>query len=314
MSDLLIALGGNAFARPPAPLTMAGQLAFAETLAARLLPEIAEVERLLFVHGNGPQVGHMLVRVEAALGQAYPLSLDVCVAESEGELGYVLVQALGNAWRTHGAPREICSLLTQVVVDAADPAFADPVKPIGRFLSADEAARLASAGMAVREDAAGRGWRRVVGSPVPRAVVELPVLARLLDAGVAVIAAGGGGIPVVERAGRLEGVEAVIDKDATAALLADALGFTTLVLLTDVPCAYLDFRAPLQRPLGTVTVSTLAAYAQDGHFAAGSMGPKVAAACAFVTHPARRAIICAPENLAAALAGQDGTRVKLGSE
>jgi len=307
-TDVLFALGGNAFAAGGARLTMQGQFAYAEAVAARLLPCVRNAARVLIVHGNGPQVGYILARAEAALGQAYAQPLDVCVAESEGELGYVLLQALRNAWRAQGLTREICALLTQVLVAADDPAFAVPCKPIGRVLAADEAARLRAAGIAVGEDP-GRGWRRVVASPVPRAVLELDSIARLLAAGVVVIAAGGGGVPVSERHGRVAGVEAVVDKDATAALLADALDLQTLVMLTDVVCAYTDFRTARERPIGRIGRERLAALAAAGHFAPGSMAPKVAAACTFVDRPGRRAIVCAPDNLTAALAGTDGTRV-----
>lgn len=308
-SDVLFALGGNAFASAGARLSMAGQFAYAEAVATTLLPCVRDAARVLIVHGNGPQVGQILARVEAALGQAYAQPLDVCVAESEGELGYVLLQALHNAWQAQGTRRELCALLTQVLVAADDPAFGAPVKPIGRVLDAAEAGRLHASGVAVGEDP-GRGWRRMVASPAPRAVLELDSIARLLAAGVVVIAAGGGGVPVREVAGRLVGVEAVVDKDATAALLADALALPTLVMLTDVHCACERFRTAEERPIGRVTRRRLAALAAEGHFAPGSMGPKIAAACAFVDRPGRRAIVCAPDNLAAALAGDGGTVVE----
>lgn len=307
--DLLLALGGNAFAAGGARLSMPGQFEYAETVAARILPCVQDAARVLIVHGNGPQVGQILARVEAALDRAYAQPLDVCVAESEGELGYVLLQALRNAWRARGVTRELCALLTQVLIAADDPAFADPVKPIGRFLAADEVARLRAAGIPVREDA-GRGWRRVVASPAPRAVLETSSIARLLAAGVVVIAAGGGGVPVMETDGRIAGVEAVVDKDATAALLADALALPTLVMLTDVPCAYEHYRQANERPIERIARTQLKELAAAGHFAPGSMAPKIAAACAFVDRPGRRAIVCAPDNLAAALAGASGTVVE----
>lgn len=306
----LVALGGNAFARPGVPLTSAGQVAFAADIAARLLPTLACAPRALLLHGNGPQVGHMLARVEAALDAAYAQPLDVCVAETEGELGYVLAQALINALRAAGYAREVVTLLTQVLVDAADAAFARPTKPVGGFHSAADAARLRAQGHALREDAAGRGFRRVVASPRPLAVLETSVITRLVDAGVLVIAAGGGGIPVREVAGRIEGVEAVVDKDASAALLAAALDFDTLLMLTDVPQACRDFGCAGEQGIGRITSAGLAVLAAAGHFAAGSMLPKVEAACAFVDRAARRAIICAPDNLEAALAGTAGTRVE----
>ncbi len=306
----LVALGGNAFARPGVPLTSAGQAAFAADLATRLLPSLTATSRALMLHGNGPQVGHMLARVEAARAAAYAQPLDVCVAETEGELGYVLAQALLNALRARGLAREVVTVLTQVLVDAHDPAFARPTKPVGGFHGPAEAARLRALGHVMREDPAGRGLRRVVASPRPLAVLETPSIARLVDAGVLVIAAGGGGIPVREVDGRLEGVEAVVDKDASAALLADALDFDTLLMVTDVPQACRDFGRPGEQGIGRTTPAELAALAAAGHFAAGSMLPKVEAACAFVDRAARRAIICAPDSLEAALAGTAGTRVE----
>jgi carbamate kinase len=306
----LVALGGNAFARPGVPLTSAGQVAFAANIATRLLPTLKASPRALLLHGNGPQVGYMLARVEAAPAAAYAQPLDICVAETEGELGYVLAQALINALRASGHEREVVTVLTQVLVDTADPAFAQPAKPVGGFHTAAEAARMRARGHAMQPDAAGRGFRRVVASPRPLAVLEAAVIARLVDARVLVIAAGGGGIPVREVAGRIEGVEAVVDKDASAALLANALDFDTLLMLTDVPQACRDFGRPGAQGIGRTTPAELATLAAAGHFAAGSMLPKVEAACAFVDRAARRAIICAPDNLEAALAGMAGTRVE----
>lgn len=308
---LLVALGGNAFARAGEALSSAGQSAFAHAVAARLWPALAAAPRTLVLHGNGPQVGYMLARVEAARREAYSQPLDVCVAETEGELGYLLVQALRNAARAAGSAREIVAVLTQVLVDAGDPAFARPAKPIGGFHDDEAAARLRAAGQTFAADPAGRGFRRVVASPAPRAVLESAVIARLVDAGVLVVAGGGGGIPVCERDGRLAGVEAVVDKDATAALLAAALGFDSLVLLTDVPAACRGFGGPQARPIGRVSPATLALLAAEGEFAAGSMLPKVEAAIGFVDRAGRRALICAPENLETALAGAAGTRVEL---
>ncbi len=307
--DVLFALGGNAFATADATLGIDTQLRFAEAVARRLAPAAACARRLLIVHGNGPQVGQMLVRVEASRGSAYSLPLDACVATSQGELGYVLLQALRNAWRAAGVTREICALLTQVSVDPADPALRMPTKPVGKVLDADEVARLRAAGAAVMQDA-GRGWRRAVGSPQPRAVLELSGIRLLLEAGVAVVAAGGGGVPVSEVGERVAGVEAVVDKDATAALLASALDLPTLVMLTDVPAAFVDFGTSRQRAIGHASPAQLQALAADGHCAPGSMLPKVEAACAFAARPGRRAIICSPDNLAAALVGEAGTLVR----
>lgn len=311
MSQRVVAvLGGNAFAGPGGRLTMEGQLQFAQDALLHLQPLLQPDTRLLISHGNGPQVGQILTRVEAALEQAYAIPLEVCVAESEGELGYVLEQSLHNVLADCGVRRPICTLLTQVVVAESDPAFAEPTKPIGVFYDQSAADELRQRGFAVREDA-GRGFRRVVPSPEPHEIVELEILRMLFDAGVIAIAAGGGGVPVVRRDGKLTGVEAVIDKDLTAALLADQLGADTLIILTDVPCAYRYFRSARQQAIGRIRVDDARRLIAEGHFAAGSMQPKVEAAARFAARAGRRTIICNPPLLAGALRGAAGTIVAL---
>lgn len=309
MKRVVAVLGGNAFASSDGPLTMEGQIEFAHHAARQLLPLITEDTQLLISHGNGPQVGHILRRVEAALGQSYRLPLDVCVAESEGELGFVLGQALRNVLHEQGIPRDVISLLTQVEVSGDDPAFGHASKPIGPFLDHEHAEQLRATGSAVVEDA-GRGYRRVVPSPKPRRILELDAIRVLLEAGQIVIAAGGGGIPVVHDQGRLVGVEAVIDKDSTAALLADQLDAETLVIVTCVPSAYLFYNSDRQQPISQVTPAQLKAWLDEGHFAPGSMRPKVEAAIRFTSKPGRRAIICDVESLPAALIGKASTIIE----
>ncbi len=311
---VVVVLGGNAFAPPGAPLTMAGQFRFAEEALGALGPLLSPATQLVVGHGNGPQVGHMLVRVEESLGKAYALPLEVCVAESEGELGYVLAQTLGNLCRARGAPRAIASLLTQVEVDAADPAFGRPDKPIGPFYDAAQAEALRAKGFEVRQDA-GRGYRRVVPSPEPRAIVDVEIVERLVSMGAVVIAAGGGGIPVARAAdGSLHGIDAVIDKDLTAALLAARLGADLLVILTGVDAAYVGFGSPSARRLARARPGEVRALAAQGHFAPGSMGPKMEAAARFASAPGRRSIVCDPASLALALEGRAGTTVSLDEE
>jgi carbamate kinase len=305
---VVVALGGNAFAAAGRPLTMAGQFEFAQRALRELAPLIGDGSELLLSHGNGPQVGHMLARVERSLGAAYAVPLEVCVAESEGELGYVLLQSLHNVLAEAGLRRPVVSLLTQVRIAADDPAFGRPTKPVGPFYDEARALSLAGQGYAVAPDA-GRGWRRVVPSPAPLEVLDLDVIAALLSLGVLVVAAGGGGIPVVEEAGRLRGVDAVIDKDATAALLAARLGAELLVILTGVACAYRDFGSPRQAPLPVLTPAQAERLLAEGHFAPGSMGPKIEAALHFARETGGRALICDPPSLAAALAGRAGTRI-----
>jgi carbamate kinase len=306
---VVVALGGNAFAPPGAPLTMAGQFAFAKVALGALAPLLDSSTELFLAHGNGPQVGHMLIRVEEALGKAYALPLEVCVAESEGELGYVLSQTLGNVLRERGTPRPIASLLTQVVVDEDDPAWSRPDKPVGPFYEATQAQALRAKGFALAEDA-GRGFRRVVASPQPLEIVDCGVIDALLSLGVVVIGAGGGGVPVVRgESGMLRGVDAVIDKDLSAALLAELLSADLLVILTGIDAAYRDFGTSQATPLPRLTPTEARALAAQGHFAPGSMGPKVDAAARFAAWGGR-AVICDPPSLPAALEGRAGTTLE----
>jgi len=308
-SRIVVVLGGNAFVRPGEPLTMRGQFDFAQSAMARLVPLLEDDRSLVITHGNGPQVGHILTRAEKALGKAYAIPLEVCVAESEGELGYVLEQSLYNVLAERGSRRPIATLLTQVVVDESDPAFANPTKPIGPFYSREQADELASHGFSVREDA-GRGFRRVVPSPRPREIIGVQVIEQLLDDGIVVIAAGGGGIPVVRRDEHLHGVEAVVDKDLSSALLGIALDARLMVILTGVPCAYRDFNTPRQLPIGRIGISQARTLLEEGHFAPGSMRPKVEAAIQFAERPGARAVICDPASLEAALDGESGTIIE----
>ena len=275
---LVISLGGNAFVRADGDITMAGQFEFAARTLAPLKALLAGATELLVTHGNGPQVGYILTRVEEALGKAYALPLEVCVAESEGEIGYVLQQTIHNL--TAGQ-RPVTTLLTQVEVDAADPGFQRPDKPIGPWFEPDHCTALARAGIPLVRDSGGRG-RRVVASPQPLRVVETEIIRQLLQLGIVVIAAGGGGIPVIRRDGVLEGVEAVVDKDRASALLAEEVGATQLLLVTGVTNACTDFGTDRQQPIGRIGAEALAELATRGHFPAGSMGPKVEAAIQYV--------------------------------
>ncbi len=305
---IVAVLGGNAFVAPGEPLTMDGQWRFAREAMEQLAPLLDRHAQLLLSHGNGPQVGHMLTRVEAAAGRAYRQPLEVCVAETQGELGYVLQQALQNAMARRGLSRACVALLSQVEVSADDPAFAKPTKPIGGFFTADQARLLREQGFSMAEDA-GRGWRRVVPSPAPKQILELAVIRRLLDEDVVVIAAGGGGIPVVRRDDGWTGVEAVVDKDQTGALLAVAVNADRLIILTDVPCVYRQFRSSRPEPLANLTVAEARRLADAGEFAAGSMLPKMEAAIHFAETTGREALICNPRNLAESLLGRAGTHV-----
>jgi carbamate kinase len=260
---------------------------------------------LVVTHGNGPQVGDLLLGLEAS--GRLP-SLDVLDAQTEGSLGYALQQSLGNALGRAGLARDVASLVTQTVVDAHDPAFSDPTKPVGPFYSGDRAQALAAErGWKLVEDA-GRGFRRVVPSPQPLEIVEWRAIRALARAGVVTVSVGGGGIPVVRLwDGSLRGVEAVVDKDRASSLLARKLEADLLVIFTAVPEVLLDFRRPGERPLRRLSVAEARAHLAAGQFAAGSMGPKVEAAAAFTVATSNPAIITSPERLLDALVGTSGT-------
>jgi carbamate kinase len=307
MSDtLVISLGGNAFARAGEDMSMAGQFAFAADTLAPMAGLLNGERRVLITHGNGPQVGYILTRVEQALGKAYALPLEVCVAESEGEIGYVLQQTIHNL--THGQ-RPVATLLTQVLVAADDPAFSHPTKPVGPWFDSEQAEILAVAGIPMVYDSLGRG-RRVVASPAPLAIVEIDVIRQMLELGITVIAAGGGGIPVVAKDGSLQGVEAVVDKDLATAMLATGIGANQMVLVTGVPGVYRNFDSAGASLLARTDPLELEQLAREGQFPAGSMGPKVQAAIQYVRATGKRAVICQPADLADAIAGRAGTVIE----
>jgi len=306
---LLVAIGGNATHPDDIRGTTEEQETVAEDAANALLPLIKSRNRLLVTHGNGPVVGKILLRMMLTRDAIPPMRLDVCVAHSQGGIGYILIQALENAMRRAGVERQAACVVTQVKVDAGDPAFRSPSKPIGPFFSEREAREFESKGWEMMEDA-GRGWRHCVPSPEPREVINLHVIEALLAAGTVVIAGGGGGIPVVRDAhGDWQGVQAVIDKDLTSALLAASLRIPDLLILTSVERVAVDFGKPQQRFLSEVSLSELKTLQRAGHFARGSMGPKVEAAIRHLEAGGRRAIIGPLGGAAAALAGETGTHV-----
>jgi carbamate kinase len=295
---LVVALGGNALLRRGEPAEAATQRAHVRDAASALAALAAEHE-LVITHGNGPQVGLLALETDAYKAVA-PYPLDILGAESQGMIGYLLVQALAGELPV----RELVALLTQVVVDHDDPAFSQPTKPIGPVYNEAEARRLAAAhAWTVARD--GDHFRRVVPSPDPREIVELQSVARLLDAGAVVICAGGGGVPVVRAGSHLKGVEAVIDKDLTAALLAEGLRADRLLMLTDVPSVVRDWDSPEAEPIPSATPAELRRLT----FATGSMGPKVEAACRFVERSGGQAAIGALSELADVATGAAGTQV-----
>jgi carbamate kinase len=305
---VVVAIGGNALA--PAGLgDFAGQEERAQQVADAAVGLVGSDRRLLMVHGNGPQVGALAMAQEAVAREVPPQPLFVLGAMTQGQLGYLLAQALGDALAQAGRPRQVAAVMTQVVVRPDDPAFGNPTKPIGPFFSEGRARRLARArGWDVIEDS-GRGWRRVVASPEPVEVVESPEIRRLLDAGEVVVACGGGGVPVARVGDELVGVDAVIDKDFAAALIGRLVGATSLLLVTGVEQVSLDFGTPEERPVERMTVAEARGYLADGQFPPGSMGPKIEAAAQFLEAGGREAIVTSLENIGAALAGDTGTRI-----
>jgi carbamate kinase len=299
----VIALGGNAMTGPDGSATPAVQRAALAVAAQAVAEVVATGVEVVLTHGNGPQVGNLLVKNEMAAAVVPPVPLDWCVAQTQATVGFTLADELDAALAARGLDRRTAALVTRTLVDADDPHFAAPSKPVGRYLPAAEAARFTALGQ-VWEDRGTRGWRRVVASPEPRSVVDAPAVAALVAAGYVVVCAGGGGVPVVAESDRpLHGVEAVVDKDLTAALLARELGADTLVVATDVPCVVLGFGTGTPRPLGRVTPAELRAHAAAGEFGSGSMGPKVEAALRFVEAGGARAVVTSLENITDAVTG-----------
>jgi len=316
LKSAVVAIGGNALIGAGERGTIDQEFAHARVIAHDVAAMVARGWRVVLTHGNGPQVGFILHRsaVTAAIAPELPgLALDYGVAETQGGLGYVLGNSLGNELRRLQRPEKVATLLTQTVVAADDPAFSRPTKPIGSFYSREESAHLARQhGWRMAEDS-GRGYRRVVPSPRPLRIVETPAISALLRLGYTVIAAGGGGVPVVEQSpGRLRGVEAVIDKDLASALLATALGAELLVLCTQIEKVALNFGRPDLRFLDHLTLAEAERYLAQGQFPAGSMGPKIQAAIEFLRAGGKEVLITATDRLAEALAGRTGTRVRPG--
>ena len=305
---VLLALGGNAMTAADGGARPEDQIAAAKVAMRSVAELVAGDIDVVVTHGNGPQVGNLLVKNEIAASVVPPVPLDWCGAQTQATLGFVLMNALDEALRRRGVQRRSATVVTRTLVDAGDPGFTHPTKPIGRYLPAGEARLLVEHGE-TWEDRGERGWRRVVASPEPREILDAAAVHALVEAGFVVVANGGGGIPVVRRDGSLCGVEAVIDKDLGAALLALTVDAHVLVVATDVPNAVLRFGSPDAEPLGRVDVRRMRALAADGHFASGSMGPKVEAACRFVEQGGSRAVITDLANILDAVAGETGTVV-----
>ncbi len=307
--SVLIAVGGNSLIRAGQRGTIAEQAENARLTAERIAGIAARGYRIVITHGNGPQVGAQLLRSEAGSSQAYTLPLDVCVAMTQGEIGFTLQNALEQAFKKRDIKRPIVTMVTQVVVDKNDPAFRRPTKPIGPFYSKRIADRKrVELGWSIIEDAA-RGYRRVVASPTPKDIVELKAIGDCIDHNIVVIAVGGGGIPVVLEHGRVRGIDAVIDKDRASALLASKLGIRHFIISTEVPQVYLYYNRPGQKALPKMTLAEAQQYMAEKQFTEGSMKPKIEAAIDFLQSGGKLVTITNPEHLVRAFEGKAGTRI-----
>lgn len=306
---VVIALGGNAILKPNQEATLEVQLNNVK-LSAELVAKIEEIDyEIVLTHGNGPQVGNILRQNEEAKDVVPPFPLDVCNAESQGFIGYMLEQSLKNSLETKGLTSNVITLLTQTEVSADDEAFNNPNKPIGIFYSEEEAKQMEQEKNWVMMEDAGRGYRRVVPSPQPKAIHGVDAIVNLLNRNTIVIAGGGGGIPVVrDQDGLLKGIEAVIDKDRTGKKLAEQVDADVFMMLTDVSNVYINYGKENQEKLETITVKQAQQYMDEGHFADGSMGPKMEAAIGFAAQ-GNTAIICSLEEADQALLGRAGTRI-----
>ncbi len=305
---VLIALGGNAMTAPDGSARPQDQKTAITTAMESVADIVASGAEVVLTHGNGPQVGNLLVKNEIAASVVPPVPLDWCGAQTQGTLGLLILDALEAALNVRGHPPHVTALVSRTLVAADDPHFAEPSKPIGRYLPVDEAAVMIEHGQ-TWQDRGARGWRRVVASPEPIECLEVDAVRVLLDAGYVVVCAGGGGVPVVRTStGELTSVEAVIDKDLTATVLARQLGVDVLVIATDVEAAVVGWGTPAATAIGAVSAGELRALANEGHFAGGSMGPKVDAACRFA-EAGGRAVITSLNRIAEALAGTSGTIV-----
>ncbi len=307
---MLIAVGGNSLIRAGEKGTVSEQLAKTRRTAEAIVGLIRDGYRLVITHGNGPQVGAALLRSERASDQVPGHTLDVCDADTQGEIGYLLAQSLRNELHRAGMRVPVVAVMTQCVVAADDPAMQHPTKPIGPFYSKKDAEeRHRTLGWAIVEDAA-RGYRRVVPSPDPIEIVELEVIRDLVEAGALVVACGGGGIPVVrDTDGMLHGAEAVIDKDRASALLAAKLGVDLFAISTDTDYVYLDYKKPSQKPLTFATATEISEHFKNGHFPPGNMGPKIESVLRFLKAGGKRAVITSFTHLLEAVAGSAGTHI-----
>lgn len=308
---VVVAIGGNSLIPDPLDPNIEQQWAAVRETCRHIADMIADGWQVVVTHGNGPQVGYIMNRSEIAKRQAdiHEVPLDLVVADTQGSIGYMLQQGLDNSLRRVGMNHTVATIITQMQVDPNDPAFDNPDKPVGGFLSKAEARSAAAEGWQVMEDA-GRGWRRVVASPKPLVINEINAINALVLAGYIVVVCGGGGVPVVRNAyGSLRGIAAVIDKDRASSTLAQTLRADLLLISTSVEQVSLNFNTPQEQPVETLTLHDARRYLADGEFAPGSMYPKIEAAIDFVHSGGPRAIITNPANITRAINGETGTQV-----
>ncbi|MBA1343105.1 MAG: Carbamate kinase [ANME-2 cluster archaeon] len=309
MSLIVAALGGNAIIKPGQKGTIREQFDNTFESMGYIAHLVRAGHRVVLTHGNGPQVGFIMIQAEAARGKVPYVPLNVDVAQSQGSMGYMIAQSLMNQLKDHYLDTKVASVVTQVLVDPHDPAFEHPTKPVGPFYEKAYMEELERCSHAMVEDS-GRGWRRVVPSPVPVDIVEMEVIKELVQDGVIVVACGGGGVPVVEEDGDLKGVDAVIDKDMASSLLAREIGADVVMFLTTVDKVCLNYNTSEQVELDRMTVEDARRYLAEGQFPPGSMGPKIQAAVEFVEQGGERAVVCKPEDVIEALEGRGGTVVE----
>ncbi len=308
---VLVSLGGNAILKHGQKGTAEEQALNVQNTAKHLAALLRRGERIAITHGNGPQVGNILLQNEIAKKTLPPMPLDVCGAESQGMIGYMLQRALRSELESGGPKVPVATIVSQTLVDAKDPAFKNPTKPVGPFYTAEEAQQLReSKGWHIISDS-GRGYRRVVPSPIPLDILEKETIIRLFESGTVVISVGGGGVPVMrDRGGKIRGIEAVLDKDRTAALLAKTLGVETLLILTDVEKVFINYGKPDQRALDRMTVQECRKFLKEGQFPSGSMGPKIESAVSFLSdRVGKRVSIASLEMAEEALQGTAGTTI-----
>ena len=306
----MAAIGGNAIIKEGQQGSIKEQFANTFESMGFIAHLVRAGHQIVLTHGNGPQVGFIMIQVEAAMGKAPYIPLNVDVAQSQGSMGYMISQSLTNQLKDHHLDTRVAAVMTQVLVDPNDPAMIHPTKPVGPFYDKEKIERLKRCGYAIVEDS-GRGWRRVVPSPRPLRIIEDDIIKKMVLDGTIVVACGGGGVPVVEQEGNLIGIDAVIDKDLVSSLLAIKIGADVIMFLTTVDKVALNFHTPKQRELDRLTPGQARNYLGEGHFPPGSMGPKIEAAVEFVDNGGNKAIICQPQSVVEALEGRAGTVIEI---